>query len=69
MNNYKITITVALCAMSAVAYAGAVYLECKDHPDAVERFASYPDCVEAMAKHNREYHGGRAVAHCRNRRR
>ena len=78
MNNYKIATTVALFAISTVAYAGAVYLECEDHPDMIERYkkmirdgsandVSYGDCAEARHRHNRDYHEGVAVAICRNR--
>ena len=69
MKNYKVSIAVALCAISTVAYAGAVYLECNEHPHAVERYVSHWDCVEAITKHNREEHGGVNVAVCRIRRR
>lgn len=69
MKNFKVITTIALCAISAVAYAGAIYMVCDDHPDALERYVSYGDCLEALTRHNRDYHGGVAKAACVNRRR
>ena len=69
MNKYKVKTAVALCVISTVAYAAAFYLECEAHPDAAERYVSYGDCLEALTRHNREYHGGVAKANCRTRRR
>ncbi len=69
MKYYKVIAVIALCAIPAVAYAGAVYLVCDDHPDALERYVSYGDCLKGLRQHNLVYHDGIARAGCRRRRR
>ena len=65
MTKAKMLQALALWAISALAVAGAIYLECACDPELHVRFASYADCLEASMHHNKQHHGGQPVARCR----
>ena len=64
MKRAKLLQLIALWAISALAIAGAYYLECECDPGLRIRLASHGDCLEARIRHNDARHGGMAIAIC-----